>query len=265
MTVSISKIKTFKACRRLYELKYVYNLEANETPEPLETGKNYHKMIEDYYHGIEPDETDYSKEHAMFEAYKKHIASQLHIVETEKYVECEIGYDDKLIGYVDGIADDGCLVEHKTSGGDIGEQYEYNLQWDEQTPAYMLMSGARKVHYTICKKPTIRQKQNETDEEFYRRMIEWYDDETETKIRMFDIVRTDEEISLFQSTLCSIVEEMKRCEENAVDSPAPICQAYSPFYRNTCHCNAWGRRCEYSPVCLEYDDEVGAIGFSKKE
>ena len=44
----------------------------------------------------------------------------------------------------------------------------------------MLLTGMRKVWYTVCRKPTIRQKKNETDEEFFGRMVAWYDEDTET-------------------------------------------------------------------------------------
>ena len=38
MIISVSRLKTFKACRRMYELKYIHNLEPVQTPEALETG-----------------------------------------------------------------------------------------------------------------------------------------------------------------------------------------------------------------------------------
>ena len=36
-----------------------------------------------------------------------------------------------------------------------------------------------------------------------------------------------------------------------------------PFYRNTCHCNSWGRRCEYSSICLHYDPNLEYIDYVK--
>lgn len=254
MRLSISKIKAFKACRRLYELRYIENLEPVQKPEALETGKNYHKLLEELYNGADlvndPEyKDDYSKELAMARAYMKYIYPKFKVVEAEKWFEKELLDGDKLVGIADGIADDGHIVEHKTVGSDITEQYEYNLLWDEQILAYMYLTGKRKIWYTVCRKPTIRQKQNESEEEFFERMIEWYDTDTDSKIRLLEVERTDQEVAEFEDELLTMVEDMRHAGH---------------FYRNTCHCNMWGRRCEYSSVCLHYDPNQEYIDFIKK-
>lgn len=250
MKVSISRIRAFKSCRRLYELKYLEGLEPVTYPEALEIGKNYHSLIDAYYKG-EEIEREYTKEFAMFEAYKKYIAPRFTVKESEKWLEYDINDDgDVLVGVADGVAEDGCLVEHKTVGSDITEQYEYNLLWDEQILAYMLMTGSRKVYYTVCRKPTIRQKQNESDEEFYRRMVEWYDEDTESKIRLLEVTRTDQDVADFEWSLVKMIDEIKGAKN---------------YYRNTCHCNMYGRRCEYSSVCLHYDPAQEYIEFVKNK
>lgn len=260
MNISVTKIKAFKACRRMYELKYIEGLEPVQKSEALEIGSNYHKLLEEMNKGnFEPMvEDDYSKENAMAHAYYKYIYPKFHVTEAEKWLEYKLKSGDVLVGKVDGIADDGHIVEHKTCGSDITEQYEYNLLWDEQILAYMLMTGARKVWYTVCRKPTIRQKQNETEEEFYKRMVAWYDEDTDSKIRLLEIERTDEEVEQFKHQLHDIVAEMKIAEKPAFE----MCNS---FYRNTCHCNMWGRRCEYSSVCLNYDPDQQYIEFTKRE
>lgn len=255
MRLSISRIKAFKSCRRLYELKYVERLEPAQKPEALELGSNYHKLLEALNNGedIAGNEKyagDYSKELAMARAYERYIFPNFRVVEAEKWLEYDLGNGDKLVGIVDAIADDGHIVEHKSVGSEITEQYEYNLLWDEQILAYMLMTGKRKVWYTVCRKPTIRQKQNETDEAFFYRMLDWYDEDTESKIRLLEIERTDDEVAQFEDDLMQMADEMKHT---------------GYFYRNTCHCNMWGRRCEYSSVCLHYDPAQEYIEFVKGE
>lgn len=252
MRVSVSRIKAFKACKKLYELKYIEHLEPVKTPEALETGKNYHELLE--WLNKEGDlfgvEEDYSKEQAMAAAYWKYIYPKFKVVEAEKWLEYDLGNGDKLVGVVDAIAEDGHIVEHKSTGLDITEQYEYNLLWDEQILAYMLMTGKRKVWYTVCRKPTIRQKQNESDEDFFHRMVEWYDTDTDSKIRLLEIERTDKEVAEFEDELMLMVDDMRHTGH---------------FYRNTCHCNMWGRRCEYSSVCLNYDPSQEYVEFVKGE
>lgn len=250
MNLSITKIKAFKACRRMYDLKYIEGLEPVQKPEALETGSNYHKLIDELNKGGELADDDYSKENAMAHAYFKYIYPKFHVTESEKWLEYDLLDGDKLVGIIDGLADDGHIVEHKTVGSDITEQYEYNLLWDEQILAYMLMTGKRKVWYTVCRKPTIRIKKDETEEEFYQRMIAWYDEDTDSKIRLLEIERTDEEVAQFESDLYEILREM---------------HSTGNYYRNTCHCNMYGRRCEYSSICLNYDPTQEYIDFVRKE
>ena len=233
-------------------MKYVENLEPIQKAEALETGSNYHSLLEELNKTGTLD-GEMTKELAMAKAYEKYIYPHFKVVEAEKYVEYDLGDGDTLIGYVDGVTDNGYIVEHKTTGMDITEQYEYNLLWDEQILAYMLMTGMRKVYYTVCRKPTIRQKQKETDEEFFNRMVAWYDEDTDSKIRLLEIERTDEEVEQFRQDL----EVIKASIQEAVQD--------KNFYKNTCHCNMYGRRCEYSSVCLNYDPNQQYIDFYRKE
>lgn len=252
MRVSVSRIKTYKACKRLYELKYIEGVEPLQKSEALETGSNYHELLEhlNKTSTLRDIENDYSKELAMAIAYQKFIFPKFKVIEAEKWLEFPIDSEgnDKLVGIVDGIADDGYIVEHKSTGLDITEQYEYNLLWDEQILAYMLMTGHRKVWYTVCRKPTIKQKVNETDEMFFKRMVDWYDTDTDSKIRLLEIERTDEEVEKFYEELKAIVNDMNHTEN---------------YYRNVCHCNNWGRRCEYSGICLNYDPNQEYLEYVK--
>jgi hypothetical protein len=249
MKLSISQIKTFKACRRAWELRYKEGLRPVQTAEALELGKSYHALLEALEKGEEPDYSVFDKPHAMAAAYQKYILPQFRVVAAEQELEKELG-GHTLHGFVDGLSEDGYIVEHKTTSADIAEggEYEYNLLWDEQVLAYMSLSGLRKVHYTVCKKPTIRLKKDETEEQFFYRMLEWYDDDTENKIRVFTVERTDEEVAQWEQDFVTIADEMER----------------GVIYKNTCHCMQYGRQCEYSSVCLHYDPEQQYIEFTKE-
>lgn len=250
MKASISQIKMFKACRRAWYMRYHEKLTPVSNSDSLETGKNYHKLLEQLENGEDLGD-GYSKEYAMAAAYQKYILPKFHVIASEKELEKEIK-GHILHGFVDGLSDDGFIVEHKTTSRDISEggEYEYNLLWDEQVLAYMSLSGLRKVHYTVCRKPTIRLKKGETEEEFYQRMVEWYDEDTESKIRVFTVDRTDEEVAAFEDDFAAICAEMEQTGN---------------YYRNTCHCNSYGRRCEYSSVCLHYDPNAQYLEFVKEE
>lgn len=251
MKFSISQIKQFKTCRQSYFFKYIEGLEPVEKAEPLQIGSNYHALIERLYEVGDLDiEEDYSKERAMAIAYGKYIYPKVKVAKTEEWFEYPLNDSDSLIGRVDGIAEDGMLVEHKTTGSEINPQYEYNLMWDEQILAYMLAYGVNKMYYTVVRKPTIRQKKNESEEEFFERMIEWYGEDTDKKIALILVERTDEEIEAFKESLTNICSEMEQTNH---------------YYRNCSWCNVWGRRCEYSSICLNYDPNETYIEFEKKE
>lgn len=243
--ISVSRIKLFKACRRAYQFRYLEGLIPAETASALQTGISYHEKLEQLYKDGYFEVTDYTKESAMAMAYKEYIYPKFAVTASEEWFE-----KDGFIGRVDGVAEDGRLVEHKTASGDIGEEYEFNLQWDEQILMYMYLTGARSMWYTVCRKPAIRQKKNESDEEFFHRMVTWYDKDTESKIRVFEVSRTDEEVEQYARELREIAKEM---------------QTTHNLYRNPCYCNHWGRRCEYSPICLNYDPNEEYVGFRRND
>ena len=256
MRFSISQIKNFKACRRSYYFRYVEGLEPIEKAEALQTGTNYHELIEwlNDHGSFDGCEESYSKEQAMATAYEKYIYPKVKVKSAEDWVTYPLTSEHQLFGRVDGIAEDGRLVEHKTTSMEITEAYEYNLQWDEQMLAYMLMTGAREIYYTVCRKPTIRQKKGESDEEFFNRMVEWYDEDTDSKIKLLILSRTDEEVEQFRWDAINICNEIAEVHDNP-----------DRLYRNCGWCNIWGRRCEYSSICLHYDKNADYIEFERKE
>ncbi len=81
-------------------------------------------------------------------------------------------------------------------------------------------------------------------------MEDWYETDTEKKIRLLEIERTDAEVEAFRKELEEIMQEMQDAEN---------------YYRNTLHCQHWGRRCEYASICLNYDPNRSYIGFQKWE
>lgn len=252
MKLSVSRIKLFKACRRAYQLKYIYGLEPVQKAEALAVGESYHEKLEQLYETGEVDISDFSKESAMALAYKKYVYPFFKVKAVEKWEKIDLPDGNIMIGRVDGISDDGKLVEHKTTSISPLE-YQYNLQWDEQISAYMLMTGMRSIYYTVCVKPTIRQKKNESDEEFFWRMVEWYDEDSINKIAFFEVSRTDEEISQYKTELQDMSYEIT----NAM--------ALNRFYKNTSYCKCWGRDCEYKSVCLNYDPSLEYVEFTRRE
>lgn len=254
MKLSVSLIKAYKTCKRKYELRYIEELEPIAKSQALEDGSNYHAMVEALYTG--EGECGYvegrsPKICAMAYAYLQYIFPQIPNVKyAEKWFDYNLTPKHSIVGRFDAVTEDDIIVEHKTTSGDVDDEYIYNLQWDEQIPTYMLATGTNKMYYTVIKKPTIRQKQNETDEEFYDRCIDWYTVDTDKKVRVIKVTRSFVELEEHRKNLIVIARKIEGCKH---------------FYRNPNACNCYNRRCEYSQVCLNYNPQLEYVEFEKKK
>lgn len=249
MKQSSTSIQTYKSCRRLYELKYIHGMEPTQKPEALERGSNYHQKVEQLLSAGEFDR-DSDKTTAMADAFAKYLLPQIDAVAQEEWFEMPFADGETLVGRIDARTPDGALIEHKTTSGDIDEAYWYSKQYDEQLMTYMLAYGTNRAIYTVCKTPNIRLKKGETEEEFVERCREWYDEDTESKIAMREIVIPQEQLDEFKVMLAQTVGEIERC---------------TLFYRNQNYCTHWGRMCEYAPICQHYDPNEIYVGFEKRE
>lgn len=256
MKISASLVRTYKTCKRKYELKYLENLEPIVKSQSLQDGTDYHSMIEDFYNGkgLGYEEGMNPKICAMAMAYFKYLwqlNEELKEVEyVEKWFEYPLTKKHYVIGRNDALAKNDIPVEHKTVSCDIDDEYIYSLQWDEQILTYMLANSINEMYYTVIKKPTIRQRQNESDAEFFNRCLEWYDENTEKKVRLIKVTRSFVEIEEHRKDLIVMANEIENCKH---------------FYRNPSACTCFNRRCEYSQVCLNYNPSLEYVDYEKKE
>lgn len=246
---SYSRLQTYKSCRRLYELKYIYDVQSTAKIEALERGTSYHEKVERILRG-EKYEYDDPKTTAMAMAFETYILPRLNPVKTEEWLSYETKFGDKFIGRVDAINADGAIIEHKTTSGEINEEYWYTRDLDEQLMFYMYVAGTQKAYYTVCRTPSIRMKKDETEDEYFQRCTEWYQEGTEGKIAMREIYHTPEEINAFIAEQELVIKEMNECKL---------------FYKNQNYCTKWGRMCEYAPICQHYDPSQIYVGFKKAE
>ncbi len=240
--ITSSQVKTYKACRRQYELSYIEMLKPLQKAEALEIGSSYHDKLEQLIKTGSFERTN-DKTDAMALAFQNFIYPQIDIVEAEKEFKIKLAHGIYLKGKIDGIQSNGIPVEHKTAGVPPDDDYIYKLNWDEQVAIYMLALDTDKLTYTVCQKPTIRQKSSETAEEYTQRCMEWYD---ETKIRMFTVVRTKAELAEKKQELVTLAKEIRSCKH---------------FYCNPSNCKIM--RCSFASICLNYDPEF-LIGYEKK-
>lgn len=257
MNITTSMLRAFKSCRRLYELQYIERLKPRIEPDALAIGSSYHNLIEGLLKGLLKGEDRKGDGIAqiMADRFKELILPKLTIMrEVEYEFKVQISEKHNLIGKIDAITLDGIPVEHKTTSDKIDEKYIYRLNWDDQVTNYLLALSLErkeiitKAIYTAIQKPTIRLKQKETPEEYLLRCAEWYNEDTETKIGTFPVVRSKDELIAKQEELIYMCDEIEKCHM---------------YYKNPSHCSIMG--CSYSGICLSYTPEIGAIDFVKKE
>lgn len=249
MKLSNSGIQLFKSCRRAYELKYIEGVYPITSPEVLQRGSSYHEKLESVLKG-EPFEFSDPKTDAMVLAFEKYVLPKLGKVEAvEEWFEKPVGAHS-IIGRCDGRLANGMILEHKTTSASLDEAYVAGLQNDEQILTYMWAYGVNNIVYTVCRTPTIRLKQNETEDEFRERCLDWYGEDTEQKIGTINVYRSPEEIAEFDESLKLMVDEIEHCHN---------------YYRVPSHCMKWNRPCEYASICRNYDPQMEYVGFERRE
>lgn len=252
MKISNSGIQCFKACRRMYELKYIYEIEPVETSVAIERGLKYHEVIESILKGEDFDCNDpkISAMAKVFESQMPVVGSMVQFDKdnVEKWFEYKTDCGHTVVGRIDAKAKNGFVVEHKTTSGLIDGAYLQRLDFDEQIPTYMLAQKTNGVYYIVCSTPTIKQRKDETDKDFARRCYDWFD--SDRKFSVLTIHRTEDELEKFAKEQDAIINEIEDCKL---------------FYRNPNHCMKWGRLCPYAPICMNYDPDKEYVSFTKRE
>ena len=253
MTISASKVACYLSCQKKYWFLYNQELVPAVEHEALSIGKKYHNNVANHLSG-ELSEHDY-----LSKAFMKHIdTSDWKILEVEKEFRIPLSHGIHLHGFVDGIVEVNGkkhLVEHKTTSGSIDEAYVDSLMWDNQIPLYCEATGIYDVLYTVVRKPKLKQYKvgktrlvAETDEEFDARRLKWYEDDTETKIRVFSFRRVKSEVAETRRELVELAKEMR---------------ARKTFHRNKGACTGYFT-CPYRSICLNYNPQI-TVGFKKRE
>jgi hypothetical protein len=234
---SYTQINTFCACRRLWELKYKYGIKRDEDSDALTRGKRYHEKLAEAISTGQVITDEDARSTAMVNAFLLHALPSLpEIVAVEKRIDIAVGEDQVLTGYIDGVTANNKIVEHKTTQKNVDEAFlEYENS--DQAAIYCNAIGSDCCYYTIIRTPTIRQKNNETIDEYIARCAEWYAQDTESKVGVYEVKFTSERLQEELDFIKNINNEI----ENATF-----------LYKNKCHCYKYGNKCEYAQICELY-------------
>ena len=160
------------------------------------------------------------------------------------------------VGKIDGMATlrDGrtALVEHKTTGEDISPTAEYwtRLRFNGQLFLYVLAARAAgwdvdTVVYDVIRKPAIRQKQNETAEQFGERLAQDTAERPDFYFARREVAVLDSSLAEFEIQRDAICKMLLHCKAAARHAALPE----QGWARN---CNGMTcRGCEFAGFCLQ--------------
>jgi hypothetical protein len=132
------------------------------------------------------------------------------------------------------------LWEHKTAA-QIDGSYLEKLWSDAQITGYYaalrdMGIDVVGVVYDVALKPRLRQKKNETEEEFYNRIEDWHLTKPEAYHREAVYI-SDRQVADWREDVWQVTQEILSCRRTGY------------WYRNTARCNDYYRQCEFSPLC----------------
>jgi len=281
MKVSISSIQDFLSCRRMYYYKRIKKYERDSFSIPHLVGRVVHTGIyhlfrkskdyigeavkffkEEKKHVIEKftlsseDEQDLNEievvVRGMLDAYKKRYAVMLRdvkLVSNEQEGILDIDGDEFIykIDNIVRIREKKVLHELKTSKY-ITHDYVRSIRTNFQTAAYFYAYNygekdpIKEVMYDIIRKPSIRQKKNESYGAFLKRLGEWYDN-TDDGDSKFHVERFEKPLISENDVFCTVGGVLKDLKAS---------KQKEDFYQNFEKCHSYyGERCPYYELCHE--------------
>lgn len=265
--ITHSSLSRFKSCRRSYYYRYVLGLVPRINSEALRLGSLVHKGLEigreaalaetqGVYAATQEEaselETMRITADSMLTGYAKALPP-LDLIQTEIPFDLTLRNPATrrcspkfiLAGKVDGLAKRNTgiyLVEYKTASV-IDRQYVERLALDSQVTLYiyalqrLMDRRIDGVIYRVLRKPSIRQRQNESITQFQDRLVEDYLKRPEWYFYEELLFRSQEDIQEFEKELWQVAQDLKDTMNSG------------RWYRNTSRCSDYGL-CTYSHLCL---------------
>ena len=266
--LTYSSMAAFKSCKRAYYYRFVLGLTPRLKRESLRLGSLVHLGLEKgredalaSLEGVYPSSQEESNEletmritaNAMLQGYEEAL-DPLDLVDKELKFELTIKNPAtrrmspkfRLSGKADGLAkkDNGYwLVEYKTAG-QIDKSYMDRLSLDAQVTTYIyglqrqLGINLNGVIYRILRKPTIRQRKDESLYEYQDRLVKDYLERPEWYFHEEILYRSQEDLEEFERELWQVAQDLKDTLKTG------------RWYKNTSRCADYGL-CQYAPLCLK--------------
>lgn len=292
LTISHSLTRDWKACRRKFFFNYLARLTPKKISIPYFIGSAFHRGMESFYAGKDPDQfipdlvedmdtkakgavflTPEDEEKLMLQSaivtgmlrgyvntYAKDLKRwKIQKVEHEFAVPIVPGKIE-YVGQIDLLVKfDGAIwiVEHKTAGR-LDKNYIDRLALDTQITGYAigakysLQEPVAGVVYNVAKKPQIRQKKDESKPEFSQRIEDDYMARPEFYFYRETLLRDTGAVAEYKAEISELAADIQD-KLNIIKKEGPE-TALPHFYRNTDHCTARGP-CPYLAICTKGWDE----------
>ena len=288
--LTASRMGAMLTCPRKHYWKYEVGLGATSEGAALKFGSAWHAAMEARWKGAQPetcfalalegrnfDEITAATLSGLLFAYCDHYRNDSGLIsEIHAEVEFETPIDGSrtfvAAGKLDGLAvlKDGrqALVEHKTAGIDIGPDSDYWLRLRADSQIFQYVKAARDmdwnvqtVIYDVTRKPAIRQKKDETPEQFGERLTTDALERPEFYFARREVPVLDQDLEEFEynrvQTSRMILDRRRQQKEDRPERawPRHVNGMICPF-------------CEYRNFCLQniqVDIKNPPIGFSIKK
>lgn len=273
--LSHSSIGTLLACLRKYELQRVDRLEPIARREGLDLGRAFQRGIElrdpvagaaslrDGRQSFDQAEEDKLRiqevtvESAVALYLNRYGQPQDEVREFEYRVRLRSPWTGRpsqtfdLLGYADGLIEAPGwleLIENKFLSK-LDPVTIKRLPLDRQIAlaSYGCWRATGKevrvVHYRLTRRPSIRQRKNESVDEFCERLAADYRERPDFYLEEQTIFRSSDDLLRIEAELWDWAEQLRQAKRRG-------------FYaRNTGHCGEWGG-CEFLPICTGDPDAM---------
>ena len=265
---SHSRINCFKQCPQLYKYKYIDKLiPLGADTKQLSMGKAFHVGIEngstdaaleflekDKFFMSTESETDKTIVLAMVEAFLKKFP-EASTWEHEVYMTGKLlnEQEDDFQVYIDALEEHEngyYIIELKTTSR-IDQTYIDKLDFNDQVNRYyyfaekQLKKPILGIKYYVIKKPLLRQKMNETVDQFRQRVVD----------------RILEDDSIFFTILTRTPEQISSCIEDT-KYDMQVIENTTRYTKNLAACSCYGN-CPYISLCRGLKD--AELLFDRRE
>lgn len=273
--LSHTRLSAFLNCERKYELGHVDRLELLARPKPLTMGHAFHRSIElndpeaganelraEAVVSSQQDEDRLRVDEAtIVSAAALYLAQWPAPADEQRELEFKVrlrnpwsGHYSRtfdLLGKADGVTDLGThldLSEIKFTGN-IDVQRVRRLKLDRQVSleCYGLWRATgkfvREVNYRFVRKPSIRQRQKESVDEFCVRLAQDYVERPDFYSHGETLYRDTEDLLRIEGELWEWADQMRRAKTRDL------------WTRNTSQCHEFGG-CAFIPICSGEPDAM---------